>query len=82
MAESAAPRQESDGGRQQRGIRILGVPMDLGQQRRGVDMGPSAVRYAGLQDRLAALGYSVRDSGNIEQDADGVGGQVKWLSFR
>src|SRR5262245_18424863 len=39
--------------------------MDLGQQRRGVDMGPSAVRYAGLQDRLARLGYVVRDNGNI-----------------
>jgi arginase len=50
---------------EQRVARIFGVPMDLGQQRRGVDMGPSAVRYAGLQDRLARLGYVVRDSGNI-----------------
>lgn len=39
--------------------------MDLGQQRRGVDMGPSAVRYAGLQDRLAGMGYEVIDHGNI-----------------
>ena len=39
--------------------------MDLGGNRRGVDMGPSAIRYAGLRDRLAALGYSVRDRGNI-----------------
>ena len=46
-------------------IRIFGVPMDLGQQRRGVDMGPSAVRYAGLQERLTELGYSVVDHGNI-----------------
>lgn len=46
-------------------IRIFGVPMDLGQQRRGVDMGPSAVRYAGLQERLAGLGYTVTDHGNI-----------------
>ncbi|MCU0481370.1 MAG: arginase family protein, partial [Anaerolineae bacterium] len=46
-------------------VRIFGVPMDLGQQRRGVDMGPSAIRYAGLQDRLARLGYEVHDSGNI-----------------
>ena len=44
---------------------VFGVPMDLGQQRRGVDMGPSAVRYAGLQDRLARLGYIVHDGGNI-----------------
>ncbi|MEZ4660623.1 MAG: arginase [Caldilineaceae bacterium] len=44
---------------------ILGVPMDLGQQRRGVDMGPSAVRYAGLFGRLEKLGLTVRDLGNI-----------------
>lgn len=47
-------------------IRIFGVPMDLGQTRRGVDMGPSAVRYAGLQERLERLGYDVHDGGNIE----------------
>ena len=46
-------------------IRILGVPMDLGQNRRGVDMGPSAVRVAGLQARLKQLGYQVEDIGNI-----------------
>lgn len=46
-------------------IRIFGVPMDLGQSRRGVDMGPSAIRYAGLQERLARLGHDVRDGGNI-----------------
>lgn len=46
-------------------IRILGVPMDLGQSRRGVDMGPSAVRVAGLQARLKQLGYQVEDIGNI-----------------
>lgn len=39
--------------------------MDLGQKRRGVDMGPSAIRYAGLQKRLQMLGLNVRDSGNI-----------------
>lgn len=47
-------------------IRIFGVPMDLGQTRRGVDMGPSAIRYAGLQERLERLGYGVHDGGNIE----------------
>lgn len=46
-------------------IRIYGAPMDLGQTRRGVDMGPSAIRYAGLQDRLLKLGYHVTDGGNI-----------------
>ena len=46
-------------------VDIVGVPMDLGGFRRGVDMGPSAIRYAGLGARLTALGYSVRDRGNV-----------------
>jgi arginase len=46
-------------------IRILGVPLDLGQSRRGVDMGPSAVRVAGLEARLEALGHDVEDGGNV-----------------
>ena len=46
-------------------VSIIGVPMDLGQSRRGVDMGPSALRYAGLDDRLRRLGYQVIDKGNI-----------------
>ncbi len=46
-------------------VRIYGVPMDLGQQRRGVDMGASALRYAGLQARLQRIGLNVIDSGNI-----------------
>ena len=46
-------------------IRILGVPLDLGQARRGVDMGPSAVRVAGLEARLEALGHIVEDGGNV-----------------
>ncbi|HZQ22096.1 MAG TPA: arginase [Terriglobales bacterium] len=48
-----------------RKIRVIGVPLDLGQSRRGVDMGPSAVRVAGLEARLEALGHIVEDSGNI-----------------
>ncbi|HUX68042.1 MAG TPA: arginase [Terriglobales bacterium] len=47
-------------------VRIVGVPLDLGQDRRGVDMGPSAVRVAGLLARLEGLGCEVRDLGNIE----------------
>ena len=43
---------------------IFGVPMDLGQDRRGVDMGPSAIRYARLQAVLEELGYPVTDLGN------------------
>src|SRR3954469_4640909 len=44
---------------------IIGAPLDLGAGRRGVDMGPSAIRYAGLEDRLAALGVDVVDRGNV-----------------
>ncbi len=46
-------------------IRIIGVPMDLGASRRGVDMGPSALRVAGLQAKLKQLGRQVEDIGNI-----------------
>jgi arginase len=46
-------------------IRIIGVPMDLGASRRGVDMGPSTLRVAGLQARLKQLGHQVEDIGNI-----------------
>src|SRR3954447_9007000 len=44
---------------------IIGAPLDLGAGRRGVDMGPSAIRYAGLEQRLAALGVDVVDRGNV-----------------
>ena len=47
-------------------IHIIGVPMDLGSGRRGVDMGPSAIRIAGLQPRLQDLGYRVIDDGDLE----------------
>ncbi|MDN5313419.1 MAG: arginase [Thermoanaerobacteraceae bacterium] len=47
-------------------VRIIGVPMDLGADRRGVDMGPSAIRYAHLQQRLEENGIIVEDGGNIE----------------
>ncbi|MDI3257759.1 MAG: arginase [Kyrpidia sp.] len=46
-------------------IGVIGVPLDLGQGRRGVDMGPSAIRYAGLQDRVRALGLEIKDLGNV-----------------
>jgi len=47
-------------------LRIIGVPMDLGQARRGVDLGPGALRYAGVGDRLRRLGCTLDDFGNIE----------------
>ena len=53
MADNIVPKK----------IRLLGVPLDLGQSRRGVDMGPSAVRVAGLEARLEALGHVVEDGG-------------------
>ncbi len=46
-------------------IRVIGVPMDLGADRRGVDIGASAIRYAGLNDQLRFLDYEVHDIGNI-----------------
>jgi arginase len=75
----------------QRPIRILGVPMDLGQQRRGVDMGPSALRYAGFYERLVRLGCQVEDAGNVlvpvreqrdvqaQQWTEGAGGGLRHL---
>ena len=46
-------------------IALIGAPVDLGAGRRGVDMGPSAIRYAGLRERLQNLGYQVYDLGNV-----------------
>jgi arginase len=67
-----------------RRIRVLGVPLDLGASRRGVDMGPSAMRVAGLEARLEALGHEVDDGGNIrveiaETQASG-GGNAHYLA--
>ena len=62
-----SPRFPHSGAQAQptRRIRVLGVPLDLGASRRGVDMGPSAMRVAGLERRLEALGHQVADAGNI-----------------
>jgi arginase len=49
-----------------RELHIIGVPLDLGGGRRGVDMGPSALRIAGIGERLAALGHGVRDQGDLD----------------
>lgn len=68
---------------QQETIRIIGMPMDLGQNRRGVDMGPSAARYAGMQSRLEQLGHTVHDEGNVrvpnpeEHEAEGKTRRLK-----
>src|SRR5215471_6739009 len=47
-------------------VSIIGVPMDLGADRRGVDMGPSALRYADLDERLEELGYEIEDLGDMD----------------
>ena len=47
-------------------VAIIGAALDLGAGRRGVDMGPSAIRYAGLEERLSGLGYECVDWGNVE----------------
>jgi arginase len=46
-------------------VEVIGVPMDLGGNRRGVDMGPSGIRYAGLVAKLSDVGYRVKDRGNV-----------------
>ena len=60
-------------------VDIVGVPMDLGGFRRGVDMGPSAIRYAGLRRRLADLGYRVRDRGNVRVADRDEGEEIEYL---
>jgi arginase len=47
-------------------VRIIGFPMDLGAGRRGVDMGPSALRIAGIAEKLTLLGYQITDEGDIQ----------------
>ncbi len=49
-------------------IAIIGAPLDLGSSRRGVDMGPSAIRYSGLQERLERLGFEVADCGDVRTE--------------
>ena len=70
-------------------VRVIGVPMDLGADRRGVDMGPSAIRYAGLTDAVEALGHGCIDVGNVSvprpetHDPDtgsSLGGRAKFLA--
>ena len=50
-------------------IDIIGVPSTFGQRKLGVNLGPDAIRYAGLQDRLENIGINVHDKGNIDVPA-------------
>jgi arginase len=65
-------------------VHIIGVPLDLGGARRGVDMGPSAFRIAGLGEQIAALGRQVRDKGNlpapIRETQDTLDQQKKYIA--
>ncbi|PSP48064.1 arginase [Halobacteriales archaeon QH_6_66_25] len=72
-----------------RPVELVGVPMDLGADRRGVDMGPSAIRYGGLADQLESIGLACRDGGDLtvprpegrDPDASGqLGGTAKYLT--
>jgi len=72
-----------------RTVRVVGVPMDLGADRRGVDMGPSAIRYGGLAAQLERIGQSCTDGGDLvvprpeERDPDQgqeLGGPAKFLA--
>ena len=69
-------------------VRIIGAPTDYGANRRGVDMGPSAIRYGGLADQLAGAGVETFDAGDLtvpraeerDPDADApTGGNAKFL---
>src|SRR5579871_6335738 len=58
---AAGPASNRDGA----AIGVIGAALDLGSGRRGVDMGPSAIRYGGLAERLTALGCRPVDRGNV-----------------
>jgi arginase len=63
-------------------VEVLGVPVDLGADRRGVDMGPSAIRYAGLRTGIESLGHLVTDLGNLPimlADGDAGSPRIKYL---
>lgn len=62
---SSAPPTSTQPAHRGKKIRVIGTPLDLGASRRGVDMGPSAVRVAGLEARLEAIGHEVEDAGNV-----------------
>ena len=63
LSEAAASRRETP--KSTNAVQLIGVPMDLGASRRGVDMGPSAMRLADVGELLRGLGYEVSDAGNI-----------------
>jgi arginase len=63
---TARPARRKSASRRKPTVHLIGFPMDLGADRRGVDMGPSALRIADIDEKLIALGYKVVDEGDIE----------------
>ena len=67
-----------------KGVSILGVPLGFGQSMAGVDLGPSAIRVAGLAERIAKLGYEVHDLDDLEIERPRAhpppGEKLKYLS--
>ena len=64
-------------------VRVIGVPLDLGASRRGVDMGPSALRIADLAGTVERLGHSISDEGNIavpQRETLGEGGELRAIT--
>jgi arginase len=57
--------EDTDSGGDEHTVRVIGAPTDYGQDRRGVDMGPSAIRYGGLSGGLAEAGVTTADSGDL-----------------
>lgn len=66
-----------------RAVRVLGVPLGYGSSMAGVDMGPAALRVAGLTERIAQLGYQVEDSGDLRverpKSVSGAGEKLKYV---
>jgi arginase len=78
--------ETTDDTSESKALTLVGVPMDLGADRRGVDMGPSALRYAGLAERLDGLGFAPLDAGDVSvprperRDPDAVDPTAKYLA--
>ncbi len=75
---AAVAERRPSAGRSTGTVRLIGVPMDLGASRRGVDMGPSAMRLSALTPLLQRLGLTVEDAGNIAvPDRTAIGGTLE-----
>ncbi|MDX6558766.1 MAG: arginase, partial [Blastocatellia bacterium] len=85
MIDESITRQNShDLPGEGKGVSLLGVPLSFGQSMAGVDLGPGAIRVAGLVQRIAKLGYEVEDLGDLPlerpRSLPAAGEKVKYLS--